>query len=206
MATPAGQKTVFRFGLFEADPESGELLKQGEHLRLQDQPFRMLILLLQRPGEVISREELREKLWRENTFVEFDNGLNVAVKKIRDALGDRAENPRFVETIPRRGYRFIAPVSIKVKEGAQPSRPPSALEDSKSEHQAQAPARHKWRYSGWAAGLVVIAVASAMIFSRINLHRVNSERPARTAAAATVTPRRIVAVLEFQNVSRHSAD
>src|SRR6516225_11413213 len=105
MASPAGQKTVFRFGLFEADPESGELLKQGEQLRLQYQPFRMLILLLERPGEVISREELRERLWPENTFVEFDNGLNVVVRKIRDALGDNAENPSFVETLPRRGYR-----------------------------------------------------------------------------------------------------
>ncbi|HMF91080.1 MAG TPA: transcriptional regulator, partial [Candidatus Angelobacter sp.] len=134
MATPAGQRNVFRFGLFEADPASGELLKQGEHVRLQDQPFRMLILLLERPGEVVTREELREKLWRQNTFVEFDNGLNVAVKKIRDALGDNAENPRFVETVPRRGYRFIAPVSIKAPESAvaapQPL-PPSGGEGSR---------------------------------------------------------------------------
>src|SRR5262249_5712089 len=186
------QKTVFRFGLFEADPDSGELLKQGEHLRLQDQPFRMLILLLERPGEVISREELREKLWPENTFVEFDNGLNVAVKKIRDALGDSAENPRFVETIPRRGYRFIAPVSIRVKEDARPSPQPPAPRDSRSTY-----ARLRWRYLGWAAGLLVIAVASAMIFSRINLRNASNPPPAPTAVGNTVTPRRIVAVLEF---------
>ena len=92
MATPAGQRNVFRFGLFEAYPASAELLKQGEHVRLQDQPFRMLILLLERAGEVVTREELREELWPQNTFVEFDNGLNVAVRKIRDALGDSAEN------------------------------------------------------------------------------------------------------------------
>src|SRR5215831_4382047 len=206
MASPAGQKTVFRFGLFEADPESGELLKQGEHLRLQDQPFRMLILLLQRPGEVISREELREKLWPGNTFVEFDNGLNVAVKKIRDALGDSAENPRFVETVPRRGYRFIAPVSIRGKEGVRPSPEPSAPPDSQSDRQTPAPARRRWRYLAWAAGLVVIAVASAMIFRRINLRKVNNPPPGATAAGTTVTPRRIVAVLEFQNVAQRPAD
>ena len=120
MASPAGQRNVFRFGLFEADSGSGELRKQGEHVRVQDQPFRMLILLLEHAGEAVTREQLREKLWPKNTFVEFDNGLNVAVKKIRDVLGDSAENPRFVETIPRRGYRFIAPVSV-----ARPS-PPSS--------------------------------------------------------------------------------
>jgi DNA-binding winged helix-turn-helix (wHTH) protein/tetratricopeptide (TPR) repeat protein len=206
MASPAGQKTVFRFGLFEADPESGELLKQGEHLRLQDQPFRMLILLLQRPGEVISREELREKLWPGNTFVEFDNGLNVAVKKIRDALGDSAENPRFVETVPRRGYRFIAPVSIRAKEGARPAPELSPPRDSTPESPAQTHVRRGWRVFGWAAGLVVIAVASAIIFSRINLRKANNPPAGQTTAGTTVTPRRIVAVLEFQNVSRHPAD
>ena len=101
MATPSGRSNVISFGLFEAEPASGQLLKEGERVRLQDQPFRMLMLLLERPGEAITREELREKLWPENTFVEFDNGLNVAVKKIRDALGDNAENPRFVEDVVR---------------------------------------------------------------------------------------------------------
>src|SRR5262249_44773816 len=120
MASPAGQRNVFRFGLFEADSGSGQLLKQGIHVRLQDQPFRMLMLLLERPGQGVTREDLRERLWPENTFVEFDNGLNVAVRKIRDALGDDADNPRFVETVPRRGYRFIAPVSIKTATAGPP--------------------------------------------------------------------------------------
>src|SRR5215471_17471721 len=128
MASPAGQRNVFRFGLYEADSGSGQLLKQGIHVRLQDQPFRMLILLLERAGEVVTREDLREKLWPQNTFVEFDNGLNVAVKKIRDALGDSAENPRFIETVPRRGYRFIAPVSVEVGE---PIHPPQATARSR---------------------------------------------------------------------------
>src|SRR5262249_58157828 len=89
-----------------------------------DEPFRMLMVLLERPGEVVTGEELRERLWPENTFVEFDNGLNVAVRKIRDALGDDADNPRFVETVPRRGYRFIAPVSIKTATAVPPQELP----------------------------------------------------------------------------------
>src|SRR5262249_27853984 len=154
----------------------------------------MLILLLERPGEVISREELREKLWPGNTFVEFDNGLNVAVKKIRDALGDSAENPRFVETVPRRGYRFIAPVSIKAKEGVRPSPEPLAPPDSQSDRQTLASARRRWRYLGWAAGLLVITVAWVMTFSRLNLHKVDNQQPSQKVAGTNVTPRRIVAV------------
>jgi Tol biopolymer transport system component/DNA-binding winged helix-turn-helix (wHTH) protein len=107
---PAAQRAV-RFGLFEADLQAGELRKQGRTIKLQEQPFQVLAMLLRRPGEVVTREELQQALWPADTFVEFDQGLNTAVKKIRLALGDSAENPRFVETIPRKGYRFIAPVS-----------------------------------------------------------------------------------------------
>lgn len=203
MASPVGQRNVFHFGLFEADPNSGELLKQGEHVRLQDQPFRMLILLLERPGEVVTREELREKLWPENTFVEFDNGLNVAVKKIRDALSDNAENPRFVETVPRRGYRFIAPVSIKVLEYAP--RPHEDSPRSGSDRRARVPGRRQWLYYGSAAGLLAAVVVAAMIFSRVSPRKATPQ-PASTVTGAPVTPRRIVAVLEFQNSSRRSAD
>lgn len=203
MASPAGQKNVFRFGLFEADPGSGELLKQGERVRLQDQPFRMLILLLEQPGEVVTRDELREKLWPQNTFVEFDNGLNVAVKKIRDALSDIAENPRFVETVQRRGYRFIAPVSIKVQE---PSPRPQAPSPSPgSDRQADASNQRKWLYYGSVVGLLAAAAAGAMIFSRVH-QRKATPQPASTTAGPAIAPRRIVAVLEFQNVSRHSSD
>ena len=106
---PAAQR-VLRFGLFELDLAAAELRKQGRKIRLQDQPLQVLELLLSRPGEIVSREELQQALWPADTFVEFDQGLNTAIKKIRLALGDSAENPRFVETIPRKGYRFIAPV------------------------------------------------------------------------------------------------
>src|ERR1700747_2914534 len=99
-----------RFGAFEVDLRSGEVHKHGIRLKLQDQPFRVLALLLEHPGDVVTRDELRQKLWPVNTFVDFDTGLNSAIKKLRDVLGDSAEEPRYVETLPRRGYRFIAPV------------------------------------------------------------------------------------------------
>jgi DNA-binding winged helix-turn-helix (wHTH) protein len=101
---------VIRFGLFELDLSAGELRKQGRNIKLQDQPLQVLELLLSRAGEVITREELQQALWPADTFVEFDQGLNTAIKKIRLALGDSADNPRFIETLPRKGYRFIAPV------------------------------------------------------------------------------------------------
>lgn len=101
---------TFRFGIFEANFRSGELRRNGIRIRLQDQPLQILSLLLERPGEVVTREELQARLWPANTFVDFEHSLNTAIKRLRDALGDSADNPRFVETLARRGYRFIAPV------------------------------------------------------------------------------------------------
>ena len=97
-----------RFDAFEVDMRSGEVRKHGIRLKLQGQPFQVLALLLEHPGDVVTREELRQKLWPGDTFVDFDTGLNSAVKKLRDALADSAEEPRYIETLPRRGYRFIA--------------------------------------------------------------------------------------------------
>jgi len=102
--------STVRFGIFEANFRSGELRRNGIRIRLQDQPLQILNLLLERPGEVVTREELQARLWPADTFVDFDHSLNTAIKRLRDALGDSAENPRFVETLARRGYRFIAPV------------------------------------------------------------------------------------------------
>ena len=102
---------VFRFGSFEASVHSGELRCEGMRIHLQGQPFLVLVLLLERAGELVTREELRDRVWPENTFVEFDYALNTAIKKIRSVLGDDANKPRYVETVPRRGYRFIAPVT-----------------------------------------------------------------------------------------------
>jgi len=105
-ATAGTRKT--RFGAYEVDLRSGELYKHGIRMKLQDQPFQILALLLERPGDVVTREELRQKLWPADTFVDFDTGLNSAIKKLRDVLADSAEEPRYIETLPRRGYRFIA--------------------------------------------------------------------------------------------------
>ena len=102
---------ILQFGTFEVDLRAGELRKQGVRIKVQEQPFHVLNVLLQRPGEVVTREELRAQLWQSDTFVDFDNGLNTSINKLREALGDSADNPRFIETLPRRGYRFIASVS-----------------------------------------------------------------------------------------------
>jgi TolB-like protein/DNA-binding winged helix-turn-helix (wHTH) protein/Tfp pilus assembly protein PilF len=109
---PTAQRRTARFGVFEADLDSRQLTKSGFRIRLQDQPFQLLALMLERQGQVVTREELKEKLWPSDTFVEFDVGLNTAIKKLRAALNDVAGNPRFVETVPRIGYRFVAPVSV----------------------------------------------------------------------------------------------
>src|SRR5713226_2488853 len=111
MAREAGSSAILSFGVFEVDLRSGELRKQGVRIKLQEQPFHVLTVLLQRPGEVVTREELRNQNWPADTFVDFDNSLNTAINKLREALGDSADSPRFIETLPRRGYRFLAPVT-----------------------------------------------------------------------------------------------
>src|ERR1700756_4829796 len=105
----------FKFGIFEADFRTGELTKLGKRVRLQEQPFQLLAMLLEKPGVLVTREGLHLKLWPETT-VDFDHGVNKAISKIREALGDSAENPRFIETVARRGYRFLADVTVAVGE------------------------------------------------------------------------------------------
>jgi TolB-like protein len=116
----AAAPITVRFGEFELDLRAAELRKKGYRVRLQEQPFRILVELLQRPGEVVLREEIREKLWPHDTVVEFDHSINAAVKRLRDALNDSAESPRFIETLSRRGYRFIAPVWRAPENASQP--------------------------------------------------------------------------------------
>src|SRR5512144_2205443 len=106
----AGAPQIVRFGVFELDPGAGELRKKGVKLRIQEQPLQVLSVLLERPGRVVTREELKRRLWA-GTVVDFDHGLNTAINKLRDALGDEADTPRFIETLPRRGYRFVYPVN-----------------------------------------------------------------------------------------------
>ena len=112
---PSGR--IARFGVFELDLAAGELRKNGAKLRLQEQPFQVLALLLERAGDIVTREELRQKLWPADTFVDFDHSLNTAVNKLRETLGDSASSPRYIETLARRGYRFIAPVQSAVEKG-----------------------------------------------------------------------------------------
>src|SRR6201984_3354221 len=130
MAVQPNSNRIARFGVFELDLNTGELRKGGVKLRLQGQPVQVLTLLLERAGDVVTREELREKLWASDTFVDFDHSLNTAINKVREALGDSASTPRYVETLARRGYRFIAPVQGPVQsppQNATPAESPAAV-------------------------------------------------------------------------------
>ena len=111
---PTEKSRVIQFGVFEVDPQEAELRKHGLRIKLQGQPFQILTMLVERPGQTVTREELRQRLWPADTFVDFDHSLNSSIKKLREALGDDSENPRFIETLHRRGYRFIAPVNRPV--------------------------------------------------------------------------------------------
>ena len=158
-----------RFSAFEVDLRSGELYKHGITLKLQDQPFQVLAFLLERPGDVVTREELRHRLWPADTFVDFDTGLNSAVKKLRDVLGDSAEKPRYIETLPRRGYRFIAPVEngdsrVSVAAQETPAVAPTRATPS--------PWKKAWLIVGLAAAALVVDVGVAawrMYFARTGL-------------------------------------
>src|ERR1700747_1193425 len=143
-----------RFGVFEVDLRAAELRKRGVRIKLQEQPFQILSLLLEHPGEVVTREELREKLWPAHTFVDFDRSLNKAMAKLRAGLGDSADNPRYVETIPRHGYRFLAPVFLPQSERAHEHAAGRALPKEPFEGNGKptvhAPSR-KRRFYGFAA-------------------------------------------------------
>jgi len=162
MANPSSERPrIVRFGTFEADLGSRELRKGGVRIKVHGQPFEVLAMLLDRPGEVVPREELRQRLWSTDTFVDFDAGLNTAINRLREALGDSAETPRFIETVPRRGYRFIAPV-----EGLEP--PLAKAGSSGSTDLREGPAkpdgsrlgrRFRWRYLVMVAGVVSVTMA-----------------------------------------------
>src|SRR5882724_10862158 len=104
--------SVLRFGTYEVDPHAGELRRAGVRIKVQQQPLKLLEILLRHPGEVVTREELRALIWPDESFGDFDQAVNVAIAKLRGALGDSADNPRFIETLPRRGYRFLAEVAV----------------------------------------------------------------------------------------------
>jgi DNA-binding winged helix-turn-helix (wHTH) protein len=189
MEAPASSRRRVRAGLFEVDLGCGEIHKSGRKVRLQEQPFRVLAILLERPGEIITREELQARVWPADTFVGFDEGINTAIRKLRVAFGDSADNPRFVETIPRRGYRFVAPVHDTVAEPAQP------LESVTVGDAALALPRRLPRNVPWLLGLLSVAALLVALASVTYLRR--SHPP----ASSLVQKRVMLAILPFQNMS-----
>ena len=173
---PVSTSRRVAFGAYEADLQSGELRKNGIRLRLQAQPFQILAMLLERPGELVTREEICQKVWSENTFVDFDQSLGTAINKIREILGDSAAEPRFVETLPRRGYRFIAPVTV-----AKPAR-----------------STHKSRWFPAAVGVCVAVMLLAALQIAANFH---GWRDGLLSRVATQPPVRSIAVLPLLNLS-----
>ena len=193
----------FRFSVFEADLRAGELRKNGVKVKLQDQPFQILTILLENPGELVSREDLRQRLWPSDTFVDFDHSLNSAVKKLRQALTDDADAPRFVETVPRRGYRFIAPVQSETGNGASGTAVAGALSDADPNStlpagrtgDGRSPAKTAWHLRHWklgAAGLAgfLLALALGAWFGVF-----------RTPMPAVSSPVRLVPLLNTQGES-----
>ena len=155
------QAVIARFGTFEVDFDSGEIRKAGFRIRVQQQPFKVLVALLEQPGAVVTREELRARIWPTASFGDFDQAVNVAVAKLRIALGDSAENPRFIQTVPRRGYRFVAPVQregVAVEMSASP-----AASESPAWNIAEPPRSHQRPRSDYRTNVVMAALALILI-------------------------------------------
>lgn len=155
-----------RFGVFEVDLRAGELRKGGLRIRLQEQPFQVLSMLLEQPGEVVTRAELQKKLWPHDTFVDFDHGVNTAINKIRQALGDTVETPRFVETVARRGYRFIAPVEVMPNDGkAQNGAADPTPSETAAHHEHSRSKRRIWWsiVAAWWPGIALVVSACAIL-------------------------------------------
>ncbi|ANM29719.1 hypothetical protein ABI59_09225 [Acidobacteria bacterium Mor1] len=175
-----------RFGVFEVSPDTGELTKRGARVHLPEKPFQVLAALLERPGELVTRDELRLRLWGDDTFVDFDNNLNAAVRKLRESLGDSADSPRFVETLPRRGYRFIAPVEPVPSAASAPSAAALGAVDAK-DNRVSAGGRVR-RWTPWIALLPLLLLAAWWL--------ADARRNAPQSAGAA-TGRVMLAVLPF---------
>jgi len=192
---------VVRFGVYECDLRAGQLRKNGSKVRLSEQPFKLLTLLLERRGELVSRQELREQLWPSEAFGEFNDGLNTAINKVRAALDDSAENPRFIETVPRRGYRFIAPVEVEtvaIVADAKAVSESAGAGSSGAEVAAKPPAArgfHWGRKAGWlgagAAAVALLGAAAGILWWRSH----EQHEPAEEARITSI------AVLPFDNFS-----
>lgn len=200
---------IIRFGPFEADIAAGQLRKHGLRIKLQDQPFTILTIFLEHPGEVVTREQLRQRLWAEGTFVDFDNSLNAAINKLREALGDSADSPRYVETLPRRGYRFIAPVArgpVQPAAAAENQTPatvanpievtPAAIPPSVLAPVAAPPGRPATR--PWFGPAVLALTLTVFGAAYVGLRTLGPRASAASGKA-------MLAVLPFQNISGDAA-
>jgi DNA-binding winged helix-turn-helix (wHTH) protein len=158
---------VIRFGVFELDLKAGQVTRYGTKLRLPQQPLQLLAVLLERPGETFTRDELRSRLWSSDVFVDFDHGLNKSIQKLRDALGDSAASPRYIETIPRVGYRLIAPVSNghrPLPGKGEPDPPPQVPDRAAEEPAAVVAGGHRARWWIAAAAVVVCAAIGIAVY------------------------------------------
>jgi DNA-binding winged helix-turn-helix (wHTH) protein/tetratricopeptide (TPR) repeat protein len=213
LAGISSKTVLYRFGPFELDGGQGTLSRSGVRVKLQDLPCRLLLMLVERHGEVVTREEVRQRLWTENTFVEFDNSLGVAIRKVRESLHDDADGSRYVETIPRRGYRFLAPVTVVETEAvAETSGAPATPEPSGSTQGAEnkfVDLRSRGRR--WAvAALVLLFVVAAGYGFRSLIRQTGVRRTGRrsepAAGLAPALVRRSVAVIGFRNLPGHPED
>src|SRR5579863_662111 len=208
MEHAAASVRVFRFGLFEADVASGTLTRKGVRVKIQDQPFRALALLLEHPGDIVTREDLRRRLWPEGTFVDFDGSLNVILKKLRASIDDDSDNPRFIETVPRHGYRLIVPVTFVSPSAGQtldqPAVPSSSTTAAPLGRSRKILGRHglwlRWRH----AALVILVIPVALIF--IARRRTGSQPGPVRASAHPAIRRHSIAVLGFRNISGKAGD
>jgi DNA-binding winged helix-turn-helix (wHTH) protein/Flp pilus assembly protein TadD len=194
MQSPPSQHRIARFGVFEVDIDGRVLTRGGLRVRLQDQPFSVLALLLEHPGEIVSREAIRQKLWSADTYVEFDDGLNTAIKKLRTALGDAADNPRFVETIPRRGYRFLAPVTFPetVVASSDSEQPPAPDQIAGASEESSGKRQFPRRELAWAgAGALVLF----LVFGALGLRESLRPKPAK------LTQQDMVVLADFVNTT-----
>ena len=181
---------VFRFGSFELSEREGELRKNGVRIKLQEHPFRVLLELVSNAGRIVTREELQQKLWSADTFVDFDVGVNTAIRKLRQALADEADNPRFIETLSRRGYRFVAPVT---EGGAGPESitkdallvPRNAVDDSKSATEQES----RWKKRPWHLVLGASCAIAFVIYGAVETwRRANTTPPLVAEQRITANP------------------
>ena len=181
MESPSPTPSGIKFGIFEADIHNRELRKGGVRIKLQDQPFAILQMLLENAGQIVSRDQIRQQLWPADTFVDFDHSLNTAINRLREVLGDAADNSRFIETVPRRGYRFVAPVEIPTKPG------PATVEPGSMAAPPAAVLRHRFRWPALLfAGVVLLAAAAWTFWPRRTIDSLAVVPFANTTGDATL--------------------